>query len=89
VFAIVLEGMPRELAKRITQRLKIPTIGIGAGIYCDGQILVLDDVLGFGESPSPKFVKHYAALRQPMQNALRRYTSDVRTRRFPTKDFSY
>jgi 3-methyl-2-oxobutanoate hydroxymethyltransferase len=89
VFSLVLEGIPMELARKITRALKIPTIGIGAGPYCDGQVLVLDDLLGFGETPSPKFVKRYASLRKPMVNAIQRYVGEVRARKFPTKEFSY
>lgn len=88
VFSLVLEGVPIALAKRITRALRIPTIGIGAGSYCDGQILVLDDILGFGER-SPKFVKRYANLRMPMLNAIRRYNTEVRSRKFPTAEYSY
>ncbi len=89
VFAVVLEGIPAALAKKITRALKIPTIGIGAGVHCDGQVLVLDDMLGMGESRSPKFVKHFASLRNPMMNAIHRYIADVRSRKFPTTEFSY
>jgi 3-methyl-2-oxobutanoate hydroxymethyltransferase len=88
VFAIVIEGVPTELGKKISRRLKIPTIGIGAGRFCDGQILVLDDLLGFGER-APRFVKQYAQLRAPMMKAVRAYGADVRARRFPSAEFSY
>jgi 3-methyl-2-oxobutanoate hydroxymethyltransferase len=89
VFAIVLEGIPSALGKKITKAVKIPTIGIGAGPACDGQILVLDDVLGFSEGPSPKFVARYAEVRPIMIKALSRFSSDVRGRRFPTERESY
>lgn len=89
VFAIVLEGIPTALGKRITHALKIPTIGIGAGPHCDGQILVLDDVVGFSEGPSPKFVARYADVRSIMTNALLNYAVDVRARKFPTAKHSY
>lgn len=89
VFALVLEGVPAKLAQRITKSLKIPTIGIGAGLGCDGQILVLDDVLGFSEGPSPKFVAAYAQVRKVMTQALKRFASDVRARRFPDERHSY
>lgn len=89
VFALVLEGIPAVLAKSITKQLKIPTIGIGAGIDCDGQILVLDDVLGISHNPSPKFVKKYANLNVHIRNAIQSYQADVRHKRFPTIDHSY
>ena len=89
VFALVLEGVPAALGKRITNRLKIPTIGIGAGPGCDGQILVLDDVVGFSEGPSPKFVAAYAQVRQIMTSVLKRFAGDVRARRFPSDRHSY
>jgi 3-methyl-2-oxobutanoate hydroxymethyltransferase len=89
VFAIVLEGIPASLGKKITRALRIPTIGIGAGVDCDGQILVLDDVLGLSAPPRPKFVKAYADLRVAALKGLRRYASDVRSKRFPSVDESY
>jgi len=89
VFALVLEGIPRSLGKAITKKLKIPTIGIGAGPDCDGQILVLDDLLGMSAGPSPKFVKKYANLHPLMLQAISSYNTDVRRRRFPGKDQSY
>ena len=89
VFALVLEGVPSRLASKITKALKIPTIGIGAGVGCDGQILVLDDVLGFSDGPSPKFVRSYANVRAVMSKALRSYASDVRSKRFPDDRHSY
>lgn len=89
VFALVLEGIPAALGKKISRRLNIPTIGIGAGPGCDGQILVLDDVLGFSEGPSPKFVAAYAHVRRIMTQALKRFASDVRSRRFPSDRHSY
>lgn len=89
VFAIVLEGIPSELGKKITRSLKIPTIGIGAGVHCDGQVLVLDDLLGLQKTPPPKFVKKFANLRPTMINAIRKFRNDVQKRKFPTKEFSY
>jgi len=89
VFAIVLEGIPASLSKKITKSLRIPTIGIGAGSYCDGQILVLDDLLGMTEGPSLKFVKAYANLRGLMSKAIRRYRAEVKSRRFPSSTYSY
>lgn len=89
VFAIVLEGIPVNLAKRISGQLRIPTIGIGAGPHCNGQVLVLDDLLGMGEGASPKFVARYANLRPVMNVALKKFASDVRHREFPKDIHSY
>jgi 3-methyl-2-oxobutanoate hydroxymethyltransferase len=89
VFAVVLEGIPVDLAKRISKQLRIPTIGIGAGPHCDGQVLVLDDLLGMGEGASPKFVAQYANLRPIMNAALKKFASDVRRREFPKDVHSY
>jgi 3-methyl-2-oxobutanoate hydroxymethyltransferase len=88
-FAIVLEGMPRELAATITARLRIPTIGIGAGPDCDGQILVLHDLLGLSLQPSPKFVRRYAEVGQIMRNAIALYRDDVLAGHFPSDAESY
>lgn len=81
-FAVVLEMIPPELAARITAALRIPTIGIGAGPSCDGQVLVLHDVLGLTEHP-PRFARKYLDLRAGVLRALRKYTRDVRERLFP------
>jgi 3-methyl-2-oxobutanoate hydroxymethyltransferase len=89
VFSIVLEGVPADLAKKVSRKLKIPTIGIGAGAGCDGQILVLDDLLGLTEGRSPKFVVRYAELRREALSAVRRYAADVRGRKFPDDAHSY
>lgn len=88
-FSIVLEGIPWRLAKKITESLQIPTIGIGAGPYCDGQVLVVNDMLGFDERFSPKFVKHYAKLGADMREALSRYVNEVKQGEFPDLDHSY
>jgi len=88
-FSVVLEGMPAEAARLITSTAGIPTIGIGAGPYCDGQILVLHDLLGWGAGPSPKFVRRYAELRRTTVEAVRSYASDVRSGRFPSAAESY
>lgn len=88
-FAIVLEAVPRELAAEITQSVKIPTIGIGAGPDCDGQILVLHDLLGLTFSEPPKFARQYANLNEIISNAVREYCDDVRTRKFPSDEESY
>ena len=89
VFAIVLEGIPASLGKKLTKLLKIPTIGIGAGPHCDGQILVLDDMLGLTEGHAPRFVKKYAHLREVMKKAIHSYQKEVLSRRFPTLEHSY
>jgi 3-methyl-2-oxobutanoate hydroxymethyltransferase len=89
VFSLVLEGIPAALGKKITHVLKIPTIGIGAGPWCDGQILVFDDLVGLTGGPSPKFVKRYADSRTIMAGAIARYAADVRSHRFPTEATSY
>jgi len=89
VFAIVLEAVPEELAREITKKVGVPTIGIGAGKACDGQILVVDDMLGMGAGPVPKFVKRYADLRPAMLDAIKRYTAEVRAGGFPGPDHAY
>lgn len=88
-FAIVLEGMPWKLAKRITEGVGIPTIGIGAGSYCDGQVLVINDMLGIHEHPLPKFVKKYDELAERMRNAVSEYAREVREGVFPGPEHSY
>ena len=88
VFAIVLEGVPAALGRKISRALRIPTIGIGAGAGCDGQILVLDDLLGISDTV-PKFVAKYANLRPTMASAVRRFAGDVRGRKFPDDAHSY
>jgi 3-methyl-2-oxobutanoate hydroxymethyltransferase len=88
-FAIVLEGMPLDLAAEITERLSIPTIGIGAGPHCDGQILVLHDVLGLSDRTSPKFAKRYTELWQAAGQAIADYAREVRNRSFPSDAHSF
>ncbi|MGY4509555.1 3-methyl-2-oxobutanoate hydroxymethyltransferase [Bradyrhizobium sp. USDA 3650] len=88
-FAVVLEGIPAELAARATESLRIPTIGIGAGPHCLGQVLVLHDVLGLTEGHRPKFVRAYADGFQLLQEALSRWASDVRNGEFPAPQESY
>ncbi len=88
-FAIVLEGMPLDLASEITARLTIPTIGIGAGMHCDGQILVLHDVLGLCERVAPRFAQRYADLWSVAREAIDGYARDVRERAFPTAAHSF
>lgn len=88
-FAIVLEAVPRELAAQITRELRIPTIGIGAGPDCDGQILVLHDTLGLTFHPVPKFARQYADVGRIISDAVREYCEDVRTGTFPSDAESY
>lgn len=88
-FSIVLEGMPRELAAEITRDLHIPTIGIGAGPDCDGQVLVLNDLLGLTFGPAPKFARRYANLAEIISGAAREYCADVRAGGFPSDAESY
>nr|WP_229719681.1 3-methyl-2-oxobutanoate hydroxymethyltransferase [Asaia siamensis] len=88
-FAIVLEKLPRSLGADITTRLGIPTIGIGAGPECDGQILVIDDMLGLFADFKPKFVKRYANLAEQAEQALASYAQDVRSRAFPGSEHSF
>ena len=88
-FAVVLEAVPAILARTITQALAIPTIGIGAGPACDGQVLVLYDLLGLFEEFVPKFVKPYAHLRADALQALRRFREEVEQGKFPTDSESY
>ena len=88
-FAIVLECVPEDLAREVTRKVSIPTIGIGAGPGCDGQILVVDDLLGLGAGPTPRFVKRYADLHPVMLDAVRRWSADVRGSAFPGAEQSY
>jgi 3-methyl-2-oxobutanoate hydroxymethyltransferase len=88
-FALVLEGIPRELGALITQRLRIPTIGIGAGPDCDGQVLVFHDLVGLSFMPRPKFVRSYANLADTVREALRRFCDDVKSGRFPSEQEAY
>jgi 3-methyl-2-oxobutanoate hydroxymethyltransferase len=88
-FAVVLEAMPRELATEITRALHIPTIGIGAGPDCDGQILVLHDMLGFTFREPPKFARLYANVGEMISNAVREYCADVQNGSFPSDAESY
>ena len=88
-FAIVLEAMPRELAAEITRSLRIPTIGIGAGPDCDGQVLVLHDLLGLTFQDAPKFARRYANVGETISRAVRQYCDDVQNGAFPTDAESY
>lgn len=88
-FAVVLEGVPTEVAEVVTDALEIPTIGIGAGVHCDGQVLVYHDVLGIEDRMAPKFVRRYAAIEAESVQALSRFGADVRARHFPDDSESY
>jgi 3-methyl-2-oxobutanoate hydroxymethyltransferase len=88
-FAVVLEKVPAALAGRVTQALAIPTIGIGAGVDCDGQVLVVDDMLGTFTEFRPRFVQRYAELGQTADAAIAAYAADVRARRFPAPEHGY
>jgi 3-methyl-2-oxobutanoate hydroxymethyltransferase len=88
-FAVVLECVPKELAREITQALSIPTIGIGAGVGCDGQVLVMHDLLGLGENPPPRFVRQYVALGEIARRAAEMWAEDVRNQKFPGDAESY
>ncbi len=88
-FGMVLEAVPSVVAEAISSKLHIPTIGIGAGAGCDGQVLVYHDVLGLYERVQPRFVKNYANLREPIIEAFRAYAHEVRTRQFPAEEHTY
>ena len=88
-FALVLECVPSEVAKQVTEGLHIPTIGIGAGPYCDGQVLVLQDMLGAQPQFKARFVRHYADLAGTIQEAVQNFTRDVHSGAFPTAEESY
>ncbi len=88
-FAVVLESVPRELAKVITAELRVPTIGIGAGPHCDGQVLVFHDLVGYSTGYLPKFVKKYADLQAVIRRAVEAYVADVRSGAFPGDTESY
>ena len=89
VFAIVLEKIPAALAKKVTETVSVPTIGIGAGPHCDGQVLVVYDMLGLTEEFRPRFVRRYAELAETMRGAFRQYISDVKSKKFPVMKESY
>ncbi len=88
-FSIVLEGVPADLAREITGRLTIPTIGIGAGVGCDGQVLVVHDMLGLFDMYQPKFVKRYADLTHIITDAVKRYIAEVKDESFPGEEHSF
>ena len=88
-FAIVLEGVPDEVARLVTEAVPVPTIGIGAGRWCDGQVLVFHDLLGIEDRVLPKFVRRYASLKTDAVDAMTAFADDVRAGRFPTDDETY
>ncbi len=88
-FSMVLEGIPRDLAKEVTEAVSIPTIGIGAGADCDGQVLVIHDILGLCDKYSPKFVKRYADISEVISQGITDYISEVKAGEFPTLDHSF
>ncbi len=88
-FSVVLEGIPADIAEKITKSISIPTIGIGAGPHCDGQVLVIHDLLGIYDRHLPKFVKQYAQLKDIALNAIQIYVKEVVSGDFPSKDHSY
>ena len=88
-FGLVLEKIPATLAAEVSSSLKIPTIGIGAGLNCDGQVLVTHDLLGLTTDFNPRFVRRYARLDEVINESVTRYIADVRNRKFPTEDESY
>lgn len=88
-FAVVIEGTIESVAAYLTENLHIPTIGIGASVRCDGQILVTEDMLGLLSGHTPKFVKQYAALKDTIGQAVKAYADDVRAHKFPSIDYTY
>ncbi len=86
VFCIVFEMVSHQVAKLITESVKVPTIGIGSGVDCDGQVLVIQDLLGMYEKINPKFVKKYLNLSQDIVNAVKNYKQDIETKQFPAKE---
>ncbi len=89
VFSMILEGIPEQLGTLVTEAVGVPTVGIGAGVHCDGQILVWHDLLGLGGGTYPKFVKPYADLGRAADAALREYAREVRASRFPGAEQTY
>lgn len=89
VFSIVLEKIPSGLAKKVTESVSVPTIGIGAGPHCDGQVLVLHDMLGLNKDFSPRFLRRYADLHAEMDNAVKGYIDDVKSGDFPNENEQY
>jgi 3-methyl-2-oxobutanoate hydroxymethyltransferase len=88
-FSIVLELVPAEVAARVTEAVSVPTIGIGAGAGCDGQVLVLFDLLGMNDGFAPKFLKRYATMAEEVRGAVRRFAEDVRGGTYPGAEHSF
>ncbi len=88
-FSVVLEGIPADIAKKITETISIPTIGIGAGPYCDGQILVINDLLGINERHVPKFVKQYENIADVARRGIKAYVEEVQNGKFPAEEHCY
>jgi len=88
-FSVVLEAIPADLGRRVTEALDIPTIGIGAGPHCDGQVLVITDLLGLTPDPTPRFVKRYADLRSLVAEAAQRFAKDVAEGHYPAAEHEY
>lgn len=88
-FSVVLECVPEKLAAEITNALSIPTIGIGAGVHCDGQVLVINDMLGMNDKFIPKFVKKYADLNSEIKKAVKTYITEVKQGDFPAIEHSF
>jgi 3-methyl-2-oxobutanoate hydroxymethyltransferase len=88
-FAIVLEKIPAELAKEVTEAVHIPTIGIGAGMHCDGQVLVMHDMLGINTEFKPRFLRQYLNLNEQVASAVQQYISDVKGKSFPNENEQY
>ena len=88
-FSLVLELVPAALAQRVREAVSIPTIGIGAGVHCDGQVLVLHDLLGLTDGFSPRYLKRYAAMAEETRDAVRRFAADVRAGAYPTDEHSF
>lgn len=89
VFSIVIEGVVEELAKKITASVAVPTIGIGASASCDGQVLVIDDMLGMSSGYIPRFVKRYADMNSAVTEAVKQYAQEVKSRKFPSAEYCY
>ncbi len=88
-FCVVIEGVIEEIASKITNKLTIPTIGIGASPHCDGQVLVIDDILGIQQEYSPRFVKKYANLSQDISDAVKNFSNDVKNKKFPKEEHCF
>ena len=89
VFSIVFEMVTRDVAKIITENVNVPTIGIGSGINCDGQVLVVHDMLGMFEKIKPKFAKRYLNLSEDIRNAINSYVKDVKEEKFPEEEHTF